>query len=362
MMATFLLILLPVIQFKIQRKINPLLYYSNVSVAGLVILIVPLCIRFACSLHPVAATAVIFEQIRYAMKMISFIVENHTSNDSETSDDDVFVEDGVQIPTVKSCLYYLFAPTLIYQHSYPMRDHRDWKNIICWFLEIIAICWTTLTILNHGFMDAFSKVGLKEMTSEEMWSIYNQSTLLGVTAMTLGIGYGFLHCWNNMWGELLYFGDRTFYKNFMTSSNALSMFNKWNVLIHSWIVAYLFKPAIRYTGNRPAAIIFSFFVSFIVHDYAVAIPLTVYSIQFTSSILIILLGLPLILAIDDFVTKHPIPSKLNVNIFYIGCLAVPNLVMVLSTKYYWHHNCPQSEVTMSDLFSIFPLTRLCDRL
>ena len=280
-------------------------------------------------LNVVAAIAVIQEQIRYTMKFISFVVENGKMDDSS------------KLPTVKSSLYYLFAPTLIYQHSYPMKNSRDWKNIACWSLEIVAVWWSTLTVLNHGFIDAFRDVGTRPLTANDWLDIFNQSSLLGFH-VAINIGYAFLHCWHNIWGELLYFGDRIFYKNFFAADNIYDMFNKWNVLIHTWIVTYLYKPCIRNTNNKIIAAFYSFFVSFIFHDYAVAVPLKIWTMQFTANIIIAFLMLPIILAVRDFLTKHPLPSKLNISVFFIMGCGMAGSTATAATKYFWQQNCPHA--------------------
>ena len=125
MLATFFFMVLPAVRSRMENKIHHLLYRCNIIIAFLVLAIVPMYIRYAMDLSVVTAVAVVFEQIRYTMKFISFVVENEKMDDS------------AELPNVKSSLYFLFAPTLIYQLSYPMKNSRDWKNILCWSLEIL---------------------------------------------------------------------------------------------------------------------------------------------------------------------------------------------------------------------------------
>lgn len=348
LMATFFAMILPVVRFRMQDKIHPTLFHLHLVVSALLMVIIPMYIRYAMDLHVVAAVAVIFEQIRYAMKAISFVVENEKIRE----------EDGLQLPTRDSSVYFLFAPTLIYQPSYPVREGRDWKNIACWTLEIIALIWSTLTVINHGFMDAFDVVGTRPLTTDEWCTVFVQSAVLALHVM-VGIGYGFLHCWNNIWGELIYFGDRTFYKNFFSSDNLYTMFNKWNFLIHSWIAEYLFKPAIKWTGSVTAAGIYAFLVSMMFHDYAVAVPLRLWSIQFTATMITASLMLPIFLAVRDFLIKHPFPSTLNAHVFFLICMGSTNVVMTVSLMFFAQHNCPHDEVTFSDLIRSTPHAPTC---
>ena len=346
MLAIFFLMVLPAVRSRIENKINSFLFRCNIITAFLVLAIVPIYIRYAMDLNVVTAIAVIFEQIRYTMKFISFVVENERMDDS------------AELPTIKSSLYFLFAPTLVYQPSYPMKDTRDWKNIICWSIEILGLMWSTLTVLNHGFLDAFKDVGTRPLNAEDWFAIFNQSALLGPHVF-IGIGYAFLHCWNNIWGELLFFGDRTFYKNFFAAGNMYSMFNKWNFLIHSWIVAYLYKPCIKYTKNRIMAAFYSFVVSFIVHDYVVAVPLKIWSFQFTANIVVVFLMLPMILALKDFLTKHPFPSTLNISLFFTAILGITGCTATAATKYFWQQNCPHAVISIASMLSGTPEAPVC---
>jgi hypothetical protein len=352
--TTFMFMIVPAVQFRMQERISPFLFYTNLLVSALIMTLIPLYFRYAMDLSVVAAIAVIFEQIRYAMKVISFVIENEKI--SAETEDDVFPE----IPTVKSSLYFLFAPTLIYQPTYPMRQSRDWKNILCWSLEIVALAWSTMTVLNHGFIDTFAGIGAREMTPEDWCSMFVQSAVAGASIM-VGIGYGFLHCWNNIWGELLYFGDRTFYKNFFSCGNVYVMFSKWNFLIHSWIVEYLFKPVVRRTRSGVAASATAFIVSMAFHDYAVSVPLRIWSGQYFANTCMIFLGAPLILSVHSYLTKHPFPSKLNVSMWFLICFGTTSMTMTAAMKYFHQQNCPHEPLTLIAFLNGFPDASICQQ-
>lgn len=50
--------------------------------------------------------------------------------------------------------------------------------------------------------------------------------------------FGFLHSWLNLWGELLQFGDREFYKDWRNSNSFPEYYRKWNEVVYDWLYAY----------------------------------------------------------------------------------------------------------------------------
>ena len=72
--------------------------------------------------------------------------------------------------------------------------------------------------------------------------------------------YGLLHCWLNAFSEAMYFGDRLFYavriqpetlnfylnfifylQNWWSSRNMAEYYRNWNLVVHEWLYAYVYK-------------------------------------------------------------------------------------------------------------------------
>ena len=349
--ATFAALLLPSVVLRIRGRISPLLFGASVAVVTSILVIVPIVVRFAADLPVPTAVALSFEQVRLAMKLVSFVVEGERIRErrlqqqqeesKESADPDVNPE--TREPTLASLALFLFAPVLIYRNEYPRSPSREWRRIAGWSCEILALFWATLVLLRHGFLPAFQEVGRRELTPADSLSLLQQSCLLGSLTM-LSIGYGFLHSWSNAWAEVLCFGDRMFYKNFLHSATPYHMLNKWNFLIHSWISEYLFKPMIRRTGNRISAAFVAFIVSMLAHDVVVAIPLRTPITDFTLGTLVVFALLPIIRPIHDFLQKQPSSSSsaspLNPGLFFIMFSCISHLVFSLGVKYFRSHNCP----------------------
>ena len=109
-------------------------------------------------------------------------------------------------------LYFFFAPTLVYRDSYVKTHKIRWqfvfKNLIT-FCFLIMYLWSVFKALcTPIFRNTASHPGSwKEFISSVMFS-----TVSG-TVCLLTLFYGVLHCWMNIFGEILRFGDRLFYED-----------------------------------------------------------------------------------------------------------------------------------------------------
>ena len=332
MTSTFIIILLPGVQFN---------RTSLKFIAGAVFSILPLYIRFSYDVHVVAAIFITLEQLRYVMKAISLIVE---CKDSKAS--------------VASTLYFLFTPVMIYQHNYPKKRIRDWKAILCWLIEIILISWSALTIVNQHFISSFIHIGLRETTAQDIYNMLVSSSFYA-PCVFIGMNYAFMHCWNNIWGELMHFGDRTFQKNFLSTSNPFDVARNQNILVHAWIKRYLLTPAHSLTGNRILAIIYAFTVSMAFHDYFVAIPLKIWTFNLTFQTIAMGSAAPFLYFLSKLLQKHFGGWHPNMSSLPFVIIGAPLVIMMYASKYFWQLNCKDQSFTFIEMMSPTPVFRTC---
>lgn len=62
--------------------------------------------------------------------------------------------------------------------------------------------------------------------------------------------FGFLHCWLNIWSELMQFGDREFYKDWWNAGAFPEYYRKWNGVVYDWIHAYAYVDLVRTLEKR----------------------------------------------------------------------------------------------------------------
>jgi sterol O-acyltransferase len=49
-----------------------------------------------------------------------------------------------------------------------------------------------------------------------------------------------LHCWFNMWAEIMCYEDKLFYDDWWNSTEFGTYYRKWNTLVHEWLYYYVY--------------------------------------------------------------------------------------------------------------------------
>ena len=264
--ATLILITFPATKYHVMNKdSNYFNYQVWILMTVAIVSAVPVYTIFAYKLHPVLSLAIVMEQIRLLMKLIAYLVENGKKKRYiEESGDE-----SVEAPTVKSFVYFLFAPTLLYRDTYPKaKQATNWTLVASYALQIVACTFLGMIMLRHQLQPRFNVIGTRSLTIDDIVGICFWSVAFA-WLVALAIGYAFLHCWLNMFAEVMDFGDRLFYKDWFSAADAMDFMRTWNYLIHSWIVEYLYKPVLRSTGSKPFAVFVAMAMAGLVHDYII---------------------------------------------------------------------------------------------
>lgn len=89
--------------------------------------------------------------------------------------------------------------------------------------------------------------------------------------------YGVFHLWFNILGEVLYFGDRNFYKDWWNCRSIEEYWKTWNLPVHFWFLRHVYNPLLQHGYSKTTAGIVVFFISAVAHEYLVSVPLGVFS-------------------------------------------------------------------------------------
>ncbi|KHJ47182.1 MBOAT family protein [Trichuris suis] len=193
---------------------------------------------------PIGSSALIVcEQVRFIMKVHSFVRENYTRSVEykrrRYSQDKNEKDIKNACPTLKNFIYFLFAPTLIYRNVYPSHDHVSWSSFL---------------------LSAFGCVLPASM-----------SYLLAF--------YAVLHSWMNAFAEMLRFGDRMFYMDWWNCTTMPSFYRKWNCIVYDWLHAYVYQDICALLGGSRKIIakMAVFLLSAVVHEYILTISLRLFN-------------------------------------------------------------------------------------
>ncbi|KAG2621861.1 hypothetical protein PVAP13_3NG308003 [Panicum virgatum] len=203
--------------------------------------------------------------------------------------------ENMKDPTIKSLLYFMLAPTLCYQPTYPRTTciRKGWvirqlvkclifTGLMGFIIEqyINPIVKNSKHPLKGNFLNAIERVLKLSVPTLYVW---------------LCMFYCFFHLWLNILAELLRFGDREFYKDWWNAKTVEEYWRMWNMPVHKWIIRHIYFPCIRkgcpglarvlalnhHSSNEDnqtidntvgVAILISFLVSAVFHEICVAVP------------------------------------------------------------------------------------------
>jgi diacylglycerol O-acyltransferase-1 len=84
--------------------------------------------------------------------------------------------------------------------------------------------------------------------------------------------YCLFHCWLNILGECLRFGDRQFYREWWNATTIEQYWRLWNLPVHKWLARHVYFPAMRAGCTRRGAMLITFIFSAVAHELVVGVP------------------------------------------------------------------------------------------
>ncbi|PKA56445.1 Diacylglycerol O-acyltransferase 1 [Apostasia shenzhenica] len=172
----------------------------------------------------------------------------------------------------KALIYFMVAPTLCYQQSYPHNTciRRGW--VIRQFFKWIIFTGVMGFIIEQ-YINPIVKNSEHPLQGNFLNAIERVLKLsVPVLYVWLCMFYGFFHLWLNILAELLHFGDREFYKDWWNAKTIEEYWRTWNMPVHKWMLRHIYFPCISNGFPKGVAILISFFLSAIFHELCIAVP------------------------------------------------------------------------------------------
>lgn len=183
----------------------------------------------------------------------------------------VFYPDNIALGNL---YYFIFAPTLCYELNFPrtlaIRKVFVLKRLFeVIFLTQLIFCliqqWVLLTLKNsvapisESNFSQFAERCLKlAIPNHLIWLLFFYSTF---------------HSFLNLVGELMRFGDRFFYSDWWNAESVQAFWSKWNIPVHRFARRHIYLPLIECGLTRPQAGIVVFFISAVLHEFLISVPL-----------------------------------------------------------------------------------------
>jgi len=221
-------------------------------------------------------------------------------------------------------LYFLIAPTLIYELSYPKVKKINWL----YFIGLAVQAWSCFFVIYLIIV-------------EDLLPIYSQSHDIPIIKSCLMLAlpsfsvwmilfYCLFHCILGMIAELTFFADREFFQDWWNARSFDSWWRKWNTPVHKWMLRHIYLDSMQTVNySRDAAAMATFAISALAHEFILAVSFRmVRPILFTTMIL--QLGM-------TYATKLPFVEGTELGNFIMWvCLLVgqPAVQILYAREYY----------------------------
>ncbi|KAG9455606.1 hypothetical protein H6P81_000114 [Aristolochia fimbriata] len=174
--------------------------------------------------------------------------------------------------SLKSLAYFMVAPTLCYQLTYP-RTTSIRKGWVTRQLIKLVIFTGFMGFIIEQYINPIVKNSQHPLKGNFLYAI---ERVLKLSVPTLYVWlcmfYCFFHLWLNILAEILRFGDREFYKDWWNAKTIEEYWRMWNMPVHKWMVRHVYFPCLRNGIPKGVAVFIAFFVSAVFHELCIGVP------------------------------------------------------------------------------------------
>jgi sterol O-acyltransferase len=252
---------------------------------------------------PASRIFLAIESLRLVMKSTAFVFETVSEKHKQrrnsdtpvtvtataSSDDHISLEvtcspehetNDQDWTSLRHFVYFLFAPTLLYRPSYPLKSERNWSLVFRYSFLILSLFCITFKFGEKTAIP-LRVLGVERIT----WS-----TLLTQLYWTMWMSFISVICniahqelWSNVFGELTLFGDRRFYGDWYRQEESTKWLLKWNIIVQEFLFEYIYLfPRRRY--GKFWGVFFVMLFSGIGHDFVIIVLVGMYLPIYTISL------------------------------------------------------------------------------
>ncbi|XP_054821344.1 diacylglycerol O-acyltransferase 1A-like isoform X3 [Prosopis cineraria] len=244
----------------------------------------PVLVILRCDSAILSAVTLMLFACNVWLKLVSYA---HTNSDlralsrsiekGEESPNNLKMEYSYTV-SFKSLVYFMVAPTLCYQPSYPRTPsiRKRWV-----FRQVVKLIIFTgvMGFIVEQYINPIVQNSQHPLKGNLLYAIERVLKLsVPNLYVWLCMFYCFFHLWLNILAELLRFGDREFYKDWWNAQTVEEYWRMWNMPVHTWMVRHLYFPCLRHGIPKGVAVLISFFVSAVFHELCIAVPCHIFKL------------------------------------------------------------------------------------
>ncbi|XP_054806968.1 diacylglycerol O-acyltransferase 1A-like isoform X1 [Prosopis cineraria] len=180
--------------------------------------------------------------------------------------------------SLKSLTYFMIAPTLCYQPSYPRTPYIR-KGWVFRQLMKLIIFTGVMGFIIEQYINPIVQNSEHPLKGNLLYALERVLKLsVPNLYVWLCMFYCFFHLWLNILAELLRFGDREFYKDWWNAKTVEEYWRMWNMPVHKWMVRHLYFPCLRNGIPKGVAVLIAFLVSAVFHELCIAVPCHIFKL------------------------------------------------------------------------------------
>ncbi|KAL5572443.1 hypothetical protein UlMin_022040 [Ulmus minor] len=275
---------------------------------------------FACTMW---LKLVSYAHVNYDMRSLAKSIEK-----GEVLPSSLYVDYNYDV-NLKSLAYFIVAPTLCYQLSYPRTEYIRKGWVFRQVVKLIIFMGLMGFIIEQYIFPIFRNsqhpfkgnllYGIERVLKLSVPHLY----------VWLCLFYSLFHLWLNILAEILRFGDREFYKDWWNAQTVEEYWRMWNMPVHKWMIRHVYSPCLRHGIPRQAALVISFLVSAVLHELCVAVPCHMFRLWAFSCIMF---QIPLIMLTKYVQDKFRSSMVGNMIFWFIFCILGQPMCVLL----YYH--------------------------
>ncbi|XP_030551909.1 diacylglycerol O-acyltransferase 1A isoform X1 [Rhodamnia argentea] len=229
----------------------------------------------------------------------------------------------------KNLVYFMVAPTLCYQLSYP-RSPCVRKAWVARQVVKLVIFTGVIGIIIEQYINPIVQNSQHPLKGNLLYAIERVLKLsVPNLYVWLCMFYCFFHLWLNILAELLHFGDREFYKDWWNAKTVEEYWRMWNMPVHKWMVRHIYFPCLRNGIPKGVAVVIAFLVSAVFHELCIAVPCHIFKFW---AFIGIMFQVPLVLITNYLQNKYNNSMVGNMVFWFIFCILGQPMCLLL----YYH--------------------------
>jgi diacylglycerol O-acyltransferase-1 len=180
--------------------------------------------------------------------------------------------------------YFIFAPTLCYEPSYPRNKSMNKTYFIRRVTEFVFLVQLELALIQQWIVPTIERAipymvnqtsNINSTVDDPKYHVVDLFMRLALPNhfLWLLMFYFVFHSLLNACAELLRFADREFYRDWWNADTIPYFWKAWNIPVHKWCVRHVYKPMVSGGYSNFSAQLVVFLLSAFFHEYLVSVPL-----------------------------------------------------------------------------------------